>query len=209
VERKHEVLEMTDQIARTFGRIDYLVNNARVVRPALLKDMTEEEWDTVVDINLKGAFLCSQAAMQYMIKNGFGRIVNVCSVAFFRGQEARGNYSASKAGLMALTRVMALELARYNIRANAVAPGLVDTEIIRKNVPTNFLEEVILDHKPLGRLGQAREVAEVILFLLSEGSSYMTGETVVVDGGLLSGYFHSNKRFGESFFRKKDRTSDL
>ncbi len=199
VERKNEILEMVDQIIRTYGRIDYLVNNAGVSRSAFIKDMSEEDWDTVIDINLKGTFLCSQAVIQHMIKSGFGRIVNLCSIASFGGQEGRGNYSASKSGLMALTRVMAIELARYNIRVNAVAPGLIDTELIRKGVPEAFLKEVILDRKPLGRLGQTKEIAEVILFLLSEASSYITGETILADGGLLSGYFNSNSRFGESF----------
>lgn len=201
VERKDEVVGMTDQIIRTFGRIDYLVNNAGISRPALLKDMTEEEWDTVLDINLKGTFLCSQAVVQHMIKSGFGRIVNVLSVISFGGQGhvGRANYSASKAGLMALTKTMAQELAPYNIRVNAVGPNYIDTELLRRVIRKDFLEDVILDRNPLGRLGEPQEVAEVVLFLLSEGASYIVGETICIDGGMLCGPYYSNKKVRESF----------
>ncbi|MEW6266265.1 MAG: glucose 1-dehydrogenase [Thermodesulfobacteriota bacterium] len=203
VENKEEVAAMVDQAIKAFGRIDFLVNNAGVSRSAFFTEMTEEDWDLVLDINLKGSFLVGQAVARHMIENGFGRIVNLCSIASFAGQEGRANYASSKAGLLALTQVMAQELARYNIRVNAVAPALIETELIRRAVPKDFLEEVILDRKPLGRMGQPEEVAEVILFLLSEGSNYMTGETVKVDGGLLSGYFYSSRHYGQSFSRKK------
>jgi 3-oxoacyl-[acyl-carrier protein] reductase len=201
VEKKDEVVGMVDQIIRTFGRIDYLVNNAGITRPALLKDMTEEEWDSVLDINLKGTFLCSQAVVQHMLKRGFGRIVNMLSIVSVGslGHVGRANYSASKAGLMALTKTMAQELAPYNIRVNAVGPNYIDTELLRRVIRKDFLEDVILDRTPLGRLGEPQEVAEVVLFLLSEGASYIVGETILIDGGMLCGPYYSNKKVRESF----------
>jgi len=203
VERKDEVLAMMEQIIATFGRIDFLVNNAGVTRPALVKDMTEEQWDTVLGINLKGTFLCSQAAVQHMIENRFGRIVNILSVVSFgsQGHVGRANYTASKAGLMALTRTMAQELAVYNIRVNGVGPGYIETELLRKVIAKDFLEEVLLDRTPLGRLGQPEEVAEAILFLLSEGASYITGETICIDGGIICGSYFSNKKVRASFLK--------
>jgi 3-oxoacyl-[acyl-carrier protein] reductase len=137
-----------------------------------------------------------------MTKASFGSIVNMCSIASFGGQEGRANYAASKAGLMALTWVMAQELAAYNIRVNAVAPALIGTEMIKRGVPQDFLRDVILDRKPLARLGTPEEVADAVLFLLSERASYINGEVLKVDGGLLSGYFCSNQRIGQSFKRK-------
>ncbi len=201
VERADEAAAMAAKTIEEFGRIDFLVNNAGVSRPGAFVDLSEEDWDANIDINLKGTFLCSQAVARQMIGRKAGAIVNLCSIASFGGQEGRAGYCASKAGLLGLTRVMAVELARHRIRVNAVAPGLIGTEMISRNVPESFLNEIVLDRKPMGRMGEPREVAEAILFLLSEGASYLTGAILPVDGGLLSGYFHSNRNVQASFRR--------
>jgi 3-oxoacyl-[acyl-carrier protein] reductase len=198
IRRADDVTAMVSAAAEAYGRIDFLVNNAGVTSSALVHEMTEEQWDLVLGTNLKGPFLCSRAVVPHMMRERFGRIVNVCSIASFLGQEGRANYAASKAGLMALTKVMAQELARHGIRVNAVAPALLDTDMIRRNLPQDFLADIVVDRKPMGRLGDPAEAAEVVLFLLSEGSSYVTGETILVDGGLLSGYFYTDRGFGRS-----------
>jgi len=201
VERADEVAAMTAATIAEFGRVDYLVNNAGISRPAAFLDLSEEDWDANIDINLKGAFLVSQAVARHMVAKKRGAIVNLCSIASFGGQEGRAGYCASKAGLLGLTRVMAVELAARGVRVNAVAPGLIGTEMISRNIPESFLDEIILDRKPMGRLGKPNEVAEAILFLLSEGASYLTGAILPVDGGLLSGYFHSNRSKQAAFRR--------
>lgn len=198
VECKPEVSSMVAAVLAEFGRIDHLVNNAGISRPDRFIDMSEEAWDAQIDVNLKGTFLASQAVARHMIERGAGTIVNLCSIASFAGQEGRAAYAASKAGLLGLTKVMAQELGRHGIRVNAVAPGLIGTELIARNIPPAFRDDVAVDRKPLGRMGEPREVAETILFLLSGGASFITGEAVLVDGGLLSGYFYSAKA-GASF----------
>ena len=199
VENRQEVAEMVERVEKDLGPLDYLVNNAGIARSAFVVDMAESDWDEVITTNLKGGFLVAQAAARRMVRRKTGSIVNMCSIASFGGQEGRAAYAASKAGLMALTWVMAQELAAFNIRVNGVAPALIGTEMIKKGVPGEFLEEVILDRKPLGRMGEPEEVAQAVLFLLSERSSYITGQLLKVDGGLLSGYFCSNRRAGQSF----------
>lgn len=199
VERKVEVQRLVGRVLESCGRLDFLVNNAGVSRSALVQYLPEEDWDAVLDTNLKGAFLVSQAAVAPMIRAGFGRIVNLCSIASFGGQEGRAAYAASKAGLVALTQVMAQELVGAGVRVNAVAPTLVATEMIERGVPADFLRDVVLDRTPMRRLGEADEVAQAVLFLLSEASSFITGEVLKVDGGLLSGYFCSHARRGQSF----------
>ena len=201
VECRDEMAAMVARVIEEFGCIDFLVNNAGVSRPGAFVDLSEEDWDANIDINLKGTFLCSQAVARHMIERRAGAIVNLCSIASFGGQEGRAGYCSSKAGLLGLTRVMAVELAPHGIRVNAVAPGIIGTEMISRNVPEAFLNDIVLDRKPLGRMGEPREVAEAILFLLSEGASYLTGAILPIDGGLLAGYFHSNRRAHTSFRR--------
>lgn len=196
---KAGVNAMVEAALARFGQIDFLVNNAGVSLPDRVTDMTEEAWDEQIDTNLKGAFLCSQVVARAMINRRSGAIVNLCSIASFAGQEGRAGYNASKTGLLGLTRSMAQELGRHGIRVNAVAPGLIATEMIARNIPTSFRDDIAVDRKPLGRLGELREVAEPILFLLSEGASYMTGQAIVIDGGLLSGYFYSARAADTSF----------
>ncbi|MBI4968465.1 MAG: glucose 1-dehydrogenase [Rhodospirillales bacterium] len=191
VEIKADVQAMVAATLAAFGRIDYLVNNAGISRPDAFLDMTEESWDEQIAVNLKGSFLCGQAVARHMAEQGKGAIVNLCSIASYGGQGGRAAYAASKTGLLGLTRVMAQELGVKGIRVNAVAPGLIGTEMIARNIPAAFRDDIAVDRKPLGRMGEPREVAEAILFLLSDGASFMTGETMLVDGGLLSGYFYS------------------
>jgi 3-oxoacyl-[acyl-carrier protein] reductase len=203
VSQKWQVEEMVDQVTGVWGKIHYLVNNAGISKSDFMIDLAEQDWDNVIDTNLKGAFLVSQAVTRRMMGKHLCSIVNMCSIASFAGQEGRAAYAASKAGLMALTWVMAQELAAYHIRVNGVAPALINTDMIRRGVPDEFLKNVILDRKPLGRMGTPEEVAEAVLFLLSDRSSYITGEVLRVDGGLLSGYFGSVRYAGMSFKTRK------
>ncbi|MCC7166256.1 MAG: glucose 1-dehydrogenase [Rhodospirillales bacterium] len=200
VEIKADVQAMVEATLTAFGRIDYLVNNAGISRPDAFLDMAEESWDEQIAVNLKGSFLCGQAVARHMAEQGKGAIVNLCSIASYGGQAGRAAYAASKTGLLGLTRVMAQELGVKGIRVNAVAPGLIGTEMIARNIPAAFRDDIAVDRKPLGRMGEPREVAEAILFLLSDGASFMTGETMLVDGGLLSGYFYSAR--GGAGFKK-------
>jgi 3-oxoacyl-[acyl-carrier protein] reductase len=201
VESKRQVAGMVKSVLSEFGALDFLVNNAGISRPDSFIDLKEDSWDSQVDINLKGTFLCSQAVARHMLENGGGAIVNLCSIASFGGQEGRAGYAASKAGLLGLTKVMAQELSPQGIRVNAVAPSLIATEMIARIVPESFRDDVVLDRTPMGRLGLPGEVADVVLFLLSEGAAYVTGTTILVDGGLMSGYYHSKKASGASYKR--------
>ncbi|PLX92513.1 MAG: 3-oxoacyl-ACP reductase [Desulfuromonas sp.] len=166
----------------TFGRVDILVNNAGITRDALLLRMKDDEWDAVLSVNLKGAFLCSRAAAKVMSKQRYGRIINIASVVGQMGNAGQANYCASKAGLMGLTRSNARELARRNVTVNAVAPGFIATDM------TDALPEKVRDELtaqiPLARLGSADDIANAVLFLASEASGYVTGQVVAVNGGM-------------------------
>jgi len=169
-------------VREEFGGIDYLVNNAGIVRDGLILRMTEQDWDEVIAANLKGAFNISKAAIGAMMKARFGSIVNITSVSGLVGMAGQANYSASKAGLIGLTKALAKEMASRNITVNAVALGFIDTDMIR-----SLREEYrarILASIPLGRLGAAEEIARVVSFLLSDDARYITGQVIQVDGGL-------------------------
>lgn len=190
ISKGEDVQNMIKQIITEESRIDVLINNAgispkREGRKIPFIEIPEEQWDRVLGINLKGAFLCSQAAARYMIEQRYGRIVNICSVAAKLGDPgaAGAHYSASKAGLMSLTKSLAFDLVSYSIRVNAVAPGPIQTEITAassEEVNRKFLERI-----PMHRFGTPEEVAEAVYFLVSDASSYITGEILDINGGLL------------------------
>ena len=184
VSNKREVVKMLERIIKEFGKINILVNNAGIFSSVSLDDMTEEEWDKVMEINLKGVFLCSQAVMKFMKKQCSGKIVNVASLAAkIGGIFAGANYAASKAGVICLTKSLAKQLAPYGINVNAVAPGVIKTDITKKW--PKEVKESLIKQIPLGRIGTPEEVAEAVVFLVSDGASYMTGATIDVNGGLL------------------------
>ncbi len=166
------------------GTLDILVNNAGITRDNLLVRMSAEDWDAVVDLNLRGAFLVTKAAMRPMMKQRAGRIVNVSSVAGVAGNAGQANYASAKAGLIGFTKTVAREMAVRNITCNAVAPGFVDTDLTHGLLKQ--MEETILKQIPLGRFGAVEDVANAIAFLVSDEASYITGQVLVVDGGMVT-----------------------
>lgn len=181
------VQEAVDKTASHFGRLDILVNNAGIVRDNLLFKMPEDDWETVMNVHLKGAFLCSRAAQKYMVQQKYGRIVSLSSTAAL-GNRGQANYSSAKAGLQGLTRTLALELGPFGITVNAVGPGFIDTEMTRSTARRQGLDPdtVIAEASkiiPVRRVGQPRDVANVICFLSSEEASFVNGQVIYVAGG--------------------------
>ncbi|MBI2773099.1 MAG: 3-oxoacyl-[acyl-carrier-protein] reductase [Chloroflexi bacterium] len=166
------------------GRIDIVVNNAGITRDDLLMRMTPQAWDEVIDLNLRGAFLVTRAVMRPMMKQRYGRIVNVSSVAGVVGNAGQANYSAAKAGLIGFTKTVAREMATRNITCNAVAPGFVPTDLT--NDLLEKMKDTILPQIPLGRFGTVEDVAGAIAFLLSDDAAYITGQVLVIDGGMVT-----------------------
>ena len=179
---KQQVTEMVEAVAKEFGRIDILINNAGITRDGLLMTMKEGDFDAVVDTNLKGTFLCMKAAARPMMKQRYGRIVNVSSVVGLRGNAGQVNYAASKAGVIGMTKSVAKELASRGVTANAVAPGFIDTDMTAA-LPDSA-RTALLAAIPLQRLGAAEDVAKAVAFLASDAASYMTGQVLAVDGGM-------------------------
>ena len=167
------------------GRLDILVNNAGITRDDLLIRMTPEAWDAVLDLNLRGAFLVTRAAMRPMMKARYGRVINVSSVAGVAGNAGQANYAAAKAGLIGFTKTVAREMASRNITCNAVAPGFVPTDLT--NELLEKMKDTILPQIPLGRFGTVEDVASAIAFLASDDASYITGQVLVIDGGMITG----------------------
>jgi 3-oxoacyl-[acyl-carrier protein] reductase len=166
-----------------YGQLDILVNNAGVTRDNIIMMMSEEEWDTVLDTNLKSAWNCTKAASKAMMRKKYGRIINITSVSGLAGQGGQSNYAASKAGMIGLTKSVAKELAPRNITVNAVAPGFIDTDMTA--VLGDDLLAKVVESIPLGRRGAVEDVAYAVAFLASEQASYITGQTLSVDGGLV------------------------
>jgi len=167
-----------------FGKIDILVNNAGVSKPNMLYKMGEEQWNEVVDIHLKGPFLCIQAASKYMMERKYGRIINVTSAAGISGTKGQINYSSAKGGIIALTKSAARELAGYGITVNVISPGYVSTEMTEKIRTDPKLKEIYIGRILLGRFSEPEEVAPAFVFLASDEANYITGQLICVDGGL-------------------------
>src|SRR3989338_972832 len=189
VSKKEEVDKMIETVVKKWGKLDILINNAGIAQFVPFLQMTEAEWDKTININLKGYFLCAQAAAKEMQRQGSGAIVNIASVAM--GQVGVGfpnltHYCASKGGIVGMSEAMAIELAPYNIRVNVVSPGAIDTPMIDQVKQDKAAMAGILARVPLRRVGKPEEVANAVLFLASDESSYMTGSVVVVDGGWLA-----------------------
>jgi 3-oxoacyl-[acyl-carrier protein] reductase len=174
--------EMIEQTINQFGHVDILVNNAGITRDMLILRMEEADWDAVLDVNLKGAFNCSKAAIRPMMKQRYGRIINISSVSGQAGQAGQTNYSASKAGLIGFTKALAREVASRQITVNAVAPGFIPTSLT--NDLTEDLKKSILIATPAGRMGKPEEIASAVAFLASEEAAYITGQVLAVDGGM-------------------------
>jgi len=190
VSEKEEVADLIKKTVKEWGKIDILVNNAGICQFKPFLELTEEDWDRTIDINLKGYFLCAQAAAKEMVKQKSGVIINIASVAM--GQVGVGfnnlaHYCASKGGIAGMTEALALELGSYNIRVNAISPGMIDTPMIADFKGDPKILEATLARVPLGRVGKPEEVSNLVLFLASGESSYITGSTIVIDGGWLAG----------------------
>jgi 3-oxoacyl-[acyl-carrier protein] reductase len=173
---------LIDTAKATFGRVDILVNNAGTTRDTLLMRMSEEDWDVVIDTNLKGTFNCIKAVSRQMLRQRYGRIVNITSVAGLSGNVGQANYASAKAGLIGLTKTVAKELGSRGITCNAVAPGFVYTDLTA-SLPPELVQQAV-DRTPLGRVGKAEDMAAAVLFLASDDASFITGQVLAVDGGL-------------------------
>ncbi|MFZ0449357.1 MAG: 3-oxoacyl-[acyl-carrier-protein] reductase [Desulfatiglandaceae bacterium] len=176
------VLAFFKEVLSDYGKVDVLVNNAGITRDTLLMRMSEQDWDTVIQVNLKSVFNCTQAVVRAMMKERYGRIVNIASVVGQIGNAGQANYSASKAGIMGFTKTVAREVAPRGITVNAVAPGFIDTEmtaVLPEKVRESFIQQI-----PLGRMGKPEDVAETVYWLCSDAAGYITGQIVHVNGGM-------------------------
>ena len=182
VAKADEVKALMDAAVQAFGRIDILVNNAGITRDGLLMMMKEDDFDAVINANLKGAFLCMKAVSRLMMKQRWGRIVNLSSVVGLRGNAGQVNYAASKAGVIGMTKSLAKELATRGVTVNAVAPGFIDTDMTA--AMPQAAREATLASIPMGRMGAPEDVAKAVAFLASDEAAYVTGQVLAVDGGM-------------------------
>lgn len=187
VSNEEQVEKAFDEVAEKFGGVHILVNNAGLLRDNLSFKMTESDWDTVLDVHLKGSFLCSRAAQKYMVEQEYGKIVMTSSIVAL-GNKGQANYSAAKAGLQALARTLALELGRFNVNVNAVAPGWIETEMTKEaaervGMTMDDMKERFAKNIPLKRFGRVDDIANVVSFLVSDEAAYISGETIYVAGG--------------------------
>ncbi|MFE8699042.1 3-oxoacyl-[acyl-carrier-protein] reductase [Cytobacillus sp. FJAT-54145] len=183
VSNAEAVSEMVKQTIENFGSLDILVNNAGITKDNLLMRMKEEEWDDVININLKGVFLCTKAVTRQMMKQRSGRIINISSIVGVSGNPGQANYVAAKSGVIGLTKTTAKELSSRGITVNAVAPGFITTDMTDKL--TDEIKAEMLKQIPLAKFGEPKDIANVVVFLASEDSRYMTGQTLHVDGGMV------------------------
>jgi len=179
-----QVNSATEEVKNKYGRIDALVNNAGITRDGTLMKMSEENFDLVVDVNLKGVFVCGQAIAKVMVEQGSGSIINTSSVVALYGNFGQTNYVATKAGVIGMTKVWARELARKGVRTNAIAPGFIATEMVKK-MPEKVID-MMKGKTPLGRLGEPIDIANGFLYLASDESSFVNGTVLSIDGGLIS-----------------------
>ena len=184
VSQESSAEDAVKQVVGRWGHIDILVNNAGINRDRLLLRMSPEDWDQVLNVNLRGAFLCTKFAMSHMIKQRQGRIVNISSVVGVSGNPGQANYAAAKAGLIGFTKAVAREVASRNVTVNAVAPGFVTTGMVDEL--SEETRQQILGRIPMGRFGTAQDVAEAVVFLCGEGAGYITGQVLTIDGGLIA-----------------------
>jgi NAD(P)-dependent dehydrogenase (short-subunit alcohol dehydrogenase family) len=193
VTQKPDTQALAETTLKTYGKIDILVNNAGTDIKGAITELTEKTWDTLMNINLKGVFLCTQAVSHSMIERRYGRIVNISSMAGKTGEPLTSPYCATKFGVIGFTQSVALELGKHNITVNAVCPGPVDTDLIRQSVaqsakikgmaPEDFLQEFFIDPTPLGRIAQPVDIARAVIFLASDDAEFITGSTLNVSGG--------------------------
>jgi 3-oxoacyl-[acyl-carrier protein] reductase len=184
VSKKADVERITEEAYKKFGKIDILVNNAAITAGSRFYEIKEEDWDRILEVNLKGSFLFAQAVSKYMMEQRYGKIINLSSI-YAMGSKGQMHYDCSKGGIISLTKSLALELAKYNINVNCVAPGLCETDM-PKIIPQKILEKA-KEQIPFRRFGEPSEVANVILFLASDEASYITGQTIHVNGGAYFG----------------------